>query len=48
MSSRLAYLDPVRLGFPAFVEELKKYGFLEGKNLTIEKVRTDQDSKRLG
>ncbi len=31
----------VQLGYPVFVEELKKYGFIEGKNLTIEKVRTD-------
>ena len=37
----------VQFGYPVFVEELKKYGFVEGKNLTIEKVRTDQDSKRL-
>lgn len=37
----------VRLGYPVFIEELKKYGFLEGKNLTIQIVRTDQDSERL-
>jgi hypothetical protein len=36
-----------QLSYPAFVEELKKFGFLEGKNLSIQTVRTDQDSKRL-
>jgi len=35
----------VQLGYPAFVEELKKYGF--GQKSDYRKVRTDQDSKRL-
>src|SRR5262245_2965921 len=37
----------IQLGYPVFVEELKKFGFIEGQNLTIEIVRTDQDSKAL-
>jgi putative ABC transport system substrate-binding protein len=37
----------VQLGHPVFINELKKSGFIEGQNLTIEIVRTDQDSKRL-
>ena len=40
--------DPVTaLGYPAFLDELKKSGFSEGQNLTIEAVRIDQDSQRL-
>jgi hypothetical protein len=35
------------LGYPAFLDELKKSGFSAGQNLTIEVVRTDQDSQRL-
>ena len=34
-------------GYPAFLDELKKSGFSAGQNLTIEVVRTDQDSQRL-
>jgi putative ABC transport system substrate-binding protein len=36
-----------RLGYPAFLDEMKKSGFSEGQNLTIEVVRTDQDAQRL-
>ena len=40
--------DPVTaLGYPAFLDELKKSGFSEGQNLTIEAVRIDQDAQRL-
>jgi putative ABC transport system substrate-binding protein len=40
--------DPVTgLGYPAFLDELKKSGFSEGQNLTIEAVRIDQDTQRL-
>ena len=35
------------LGYPAFLDELKKSGFSEGQNLVIEAVRTDQDAQRL-
>jgi putative ABC transport system substrate-binding protein len=37
----------VERGYPAFLDELKKSGFSAGQNLTIEVVRTDQDSQRL-
>ena len=37
----------VSLGYPAFLDELKKSGFSEGQNLVIEAVRTDQDAQRL-
>jgi putative tryptophan/tyrosine transport system substrate-binding protein len=40
--------DPVMArGYPAFLDELKKSGFSEGQNLTIETVRLDQDAQRL-
>ena len=35
------------LGYPAFLDELKKSGFSEGQNLTIEAVGIDQDAQRL-
>ena len=37
----------VSVGYPAFLDELKKSGFSEGQNLTIEVVREDQDAQRL-
>jgi putative ABC transport system substrate-binding protein len=40
--------DPVhKLGYPAFLDELKESGFSEGQNLTIEAVRIDQEAQRL-
>ena len=40
--------DPVMArGYPAFLDELKKSGFSEGQNLTVETVRLDQDAQRL-
>jgi putative ABC transport system substrate-binding protein len=40
--------DPVhKLGYPAFLDELKESGFSEGQNLIIEAVRIDQDAQRL-
>jgi putative ABC transport system substrate-binding protein len=40
--------DPVtKIGYPAFIDELKKSGFSEGQNLTVEAVRIDQDTQRL-
>ena len=40
--------DPVSgRGYPAFLDELKKSGFSEGQNLTIETVRLDQDPQKL-
>src|SRR5271169_2550858 len=40
--------DPVvARGYPAFLDELKKSGFSEGQNLTIEIARLDQDAQRL-
>jgi putative ABC transport system substrate-binding protein len=40
--------DPVNgPGYPAFLDELKKSGFSEGQNLTIEAVRVDQNAQRL-
>ena len=45
----LAALDNavVASGYPAFLDELKKSGFGEGQNLTIETVRLDQDAQRV-
>ena len=37
----------IKRGYPAFLDELKKFGFSAGQNLTIAVVRTDQDSQRL-
>jgi hypothetical protein len=37
----------VSVGYPAFLDELKKSGFSEGQNLTIEVVRDDQDAQQL-
>jgi ABC-type uncharacterized transport system substrate-binding protein len=37
----------VARGYPAFLDELKKSGFSEGKNLTIEIVKLDQDTQSL-
>ena len=37
----------VSVGYPAFLDELKKSGFSEGQNLTIEVVREDQDAQQL-
>jgi len=37
----------VARGYPAFLDELKKSGFSEGKNLTIQNVRLDQDNRSL-
>jgi putative ABC transport system substrate-binding protein len=37
----------VARGYPAFLDELKKSGFSEGQNLTIQIVRLDQDSESL-
>ena len=34
-------------GYPAFLDELKTSGFVAGQNLTIEIVRTDQDTRGL-
>ena len=51
--ARIGILQPspdnpvVSLGYPAFVDELKKSGFSEGQNLTIEAVRVDQSAQRL-
>ena len=33
-------------GYPAFLDELKKSGFSEGQNLTIEVVKDIRDAKR--
>jgi putative tryptophan/tyrosine transport system substrate-binding protein len=45
---RTSLSDPVTaLGYPAFLDELKKSGFSESQNLTIEAVRIDQDPQRL-
>ena len=45
---RTSLNDPVTaLGYPAFLDELKRSGFSEGQNLTIEAVRIDQDRQRL-
>jgi ABC-type sugar transport system substrate-binding protein len=37
----------VSAGYPAFLDELKKSGFSEGQNLTIEVVREDQNAQQL-
>ena len=37
----------VSLGYPAFLDELKKSGFSQGQNLVIAAVRTDQDAQRV-
>jgi putative ABC transport system substrate-binding protein len=40
--------DPViARGYPAFLDELEKSGFIEGHNLRIEVVRLDQDAKKI-
>jgi putative tryptophan/tyrosine transport system substrate-binding protein len=40
--------DPVvSQGYPAFLDELRKSGFSEGQNLTIQIVRVDQDTQSL-
>ena len=50
---RLGVLQPpldnpiIARGFPAFLDELNKSGFSEGKNLTIDFVRIDQDVQKL-
>ncbi|MGD1213012.1 MAG: ABC transporter substrate binding protein [Candidatus Acidiferrales bacterium] len=52
-TARIGFLGPsldnsiVSLGYPAFLDELKKSGFSEGQNLGIEAVRTDQDAQRV-
>jgi putative ABC transport system substrate-binding protein len=52
-TARIGFLQPsldnpvVSLGYPAFLDELKKSGFSEGQNLAIEAVRSDQDNQRL-
>jgi putative ABC transport system substrate-binding protein len=51
--SRIGFLRPplanpiTGLGYPIFLDELKKSGFNEGQNLTIEAVEIDQDRQRL-
>ena len=51
--ARIGLLQPaldnpvVARGYPAFLDELKKSGFSEGQNLTIQIVRLDQDSQSL-
>jgi putative ABC transport system substrate-binding protein len=52
-TARIGILQPslndpvVGRGYPAFLDELKKSGFNEGQNLTIETVRPDQDDQKL-
>ena len=52
-TARIGLLQPpldnpvVARGYPAFLDELKKSGFSEGQNLTIEFVRLDQDAQQL-
>jgi ABC-type uncharacterized transport system substrate-binding protein len=52
-TARIGFLQPpldnpvVARGYPAFLDELKKSGFNEGQNLTIEFVRLDQDTQQL-
>jgi putative ABC transport system substrate-binding protein len=52
-TARIGSLQPpldnpvVARGYPAFLDELKKSGFSEGQNLTIEFVRLDQDAQQL-
>jgi len=51
--ARIGLLQPsldnpvVARGYPAFLDELKKSGFSEGQNLTIQFVRLDQDTQSL-
>ena len=50
---RIGLLQPsldnpvVARGYPAFLDELKKSGFSEGKNLKIQIVKLDQDTQSL-
>jgi len=37
----------IKLGYPLFLDELKKSGFSEGQNLTIKAVSLDQDAQRV-
>ncbi|MGA8952292.1 MAG: ABC transporter substrate-binding protein [Xanthobacteraceae bacterium] len=52
-TARIGFLQPplnnpiVAEGYPAFLDELKKSGFIEGQNLTVEFVRLDQDAHQL-
>ena len=52
-TARIGILRPppndqvVGAGYPAFLDELKKSGFSEGQNLTIEGVMINQDAQRL-
>ena len=52
-TARIGFLLPsrdnpvVELGYPVFLDELKKSGFSVGQNLTIEVIREDQDVQRL-
>jgi putative tryptophan/tyrosine transport system substrate-binding protein len=52
-STRIGFLgtaldEPITAdGYPSFIDELKTSGFVEGKNLTIEIVRIDQDAAQL-
>src|SRR5208283_6144941 len=50
-TARIGFLGPdnpvVSLGYPAFLDQLKKSGFSEGQNLVIAAVRTDQDAQRV-
>ena len=51
--ARIGLLQPsldnpvVARGYPAFLEEMKKSGFSEGQNLTIQFVKLDQDNQGL-
>ena len=51
--ARIGLLQPsldnpvVARGYPAFLDELKESGFSEGKNLTIQIVKLDQDTQSL-
>lgn len=45
---RTALDDPITAaGYPAFIDELKTSGFVEGKKLAIATVRIDQDAAQL-
>ena len=52
-TARIGFVRPpldnpvVSVGYPAFLDELKKSGFSEGQNLTVEIVREDQDAQQL-
>ncbi len=52
-SARIGIVRPpldnpvVSVGYPAFLDELKKSGFSEGQNLTIEVVGDDQEAQQL-